>query len=291
MTEQFIFVGIFGESFPLAAEMVVGALVPGSQVWIRDTDEVWIAGEIIRSGYVRVKTFATNTASEIELKPDDIVHLRNIDPLTGEDVLTDDLVNLAHLHEPALLHVLQERFLDDQIYTFTGSILLAVNPFKNIPHLYSPELMHSYLAYEPYVVEVECLAESGRPSGRISVKIVDQVCLERISSRDLSNIPSVRATISKKAWVPSTFATAARAYKGIMDNKKSQVILISGESGSGKTETTKHVMKFLVQAGPLLQCNVGSGGKKSGTVGDRRKTNWDKVRRTVQSLGARFEMF
>ena len=38
-----------------------------------------------------------------------------------------------------------------------------------------------------------------------------------------------------------------RTYKGILDMKISQVILISGESGSGKTETTKFVMKFLVQ--------------------------------------------
>ena len=57
--------------------------------------------------------------------------------------MTDDLVNLAHLHEPALLHVLQQRFAADEIYTFTGSILIAVNPFKTIERLYSPELMHS----------------------------------------------------------------------------------------------------------------------------------------------------
>ncbi|CAD7936122.1 unnamed protein product, partial [Amoebophrya sp. A120] len=60
---------------------------------------------------------------------------------------------------------------------------------------------------------------------------------------------NIRACMSKKAWVPSAYATAARAYKGILDNKQSQVILISGESGSGKTETTKYVMRFLVQAG------------------------------------------
>lgn len=39
----------------------------------------------------------------------------------------------------------------------------------------------------------------------------------------------------------------SRTYKGILEMKISQVILISGESGSGKTETTKFVMKFLVQ--------------------------------------------
>lgn len=174
-------------------------------------------------------------------------------------MLTDDLVNLAHLHEPALLHVLHERFLEDQIYTFTGSILLAVNPFKNVPNLYSEELMHSYLAYEPYVVEVE----GGVLNGRASLQLGGEA-MERLTGafgaggRGTAHRDNLvmRATVSKKAWVPSTFATAARAYKGILENRKSQVILISGESGSGKTETTKFVMRFLVQAGPLLQCNI-----------------------------------
>ena len=39
----------------------------------------------------------------------------------SEDVsLVQDLITLPHLHEPAILHSLSERFVEGQIYTFTG---------------------------------------------------------------------------------------------------------------------------------------------------------------------------
>jgi len=39
----------------------------------------------------------------------------------GEDIsLVQDLITLPHLHEPAILHSLQERFEEGAIYTFTG---------------------------------------------------------------------------------------------------------------------------------------------------------------------------
>jgi myosin-5 len=45
----------------------------------------------------------------------------------------EDLVGLTHLHEPSVLHALSLRFAHNLIYTYTGPILLAVNPFKALP--------------------------------------------------------------------------------------------------------------------------------------------------------------
>lgn len=45
----------------------------------------------------------------------------------------DDLIVLTHLHEPAILFTLQERYTSDIIYTYTGPILLAINPFWRVP--------------------------------------------------------------------------------------------------------------------------------------------------------------
>ena len=49
------------------------------------------------------------------------------DDITGG---VDDLIGLTHLHEPAVLHALRLRYDVDAIYTNTGPILLAINPFK-----------------------------------------------------------------------------------------------------------------------------------------------------------------
>ena len=61
------------------------------------------------------------------------------DPAVGQprtnvnDTITggvDDLIGLTHLHEPAILHALRLRYDTDIIYTNTGPIVLAINPFK-----------------------------------------------------------------------------------------------------------------------------------------------------------------
>ena len=46
-------------------------------------------------------------------------------------------------------------------------------------------------------------------------------------------------------YEPHIFLTADKAYKQMVANNASQSILITGESGAGKTETTKFVMKYL----------------------------------------------
>ena len=62
----------------------------------------------------------------------------------------DDLIELMHLHEPAILHSLRLRYEQDVIYTATGPILIAINPFKAMPDLYSKEVCM-------YVVGYDCL--------------------------------------------------------------------------------------------------------------------------------------
>lgn len=67
---------------------------------------------------------------------------------------------------------------------------------------------------------------------------------------------------------PHIFSTGKTAYLALFYQNTSQVILISGESGAGKTESTKHLLKFLsshnsaefeeiekkiVQSGPILE--------------------------------------
>lgn len=135
------------------------------------------------------------------------LHKRNEALQTREGAMAaQDLSKLPLLHEPAILHALQVRFEEDIIYTQTGPMLLAVNPFKPLPDLYSVKQMRQFV---------------------------------NMSDEEPPN--------------PHVFRVARAAYKGIWDftGKKGmhQTVLVSGESGAGKTETTKFVMRFLALAG------------------------------------------
>ncbi|KHN37055.1 Myosin-2 heavy chain [Glycine soja] len=113
----------------------------------------------------------------------------------------EDMTRLAYLNEPGVLSNLRRRYALNDIYTYTGSILIAVNPFMQLPHLYDSHMMEQY---------------KGAPLGELS---------------------------------PHVFAIADASYRAMMNEGKSQSILVSGESGAGKTETTKLIMQYLTFVG------------------------------------------
>ena len=56
-----------------------------------------------------------------------------------------DLIELHFLNAPSILHNLKTRFeaAAPQVYTATGPILIAVNPFRPLPALYARERMEA----------------------------------------------------------------------------------------------------------------------------------------------------
>lgn len=57
---------------------------------------------------------------------------------------TQDMTTLSYLNEPGVLWNLKSRYTYDDIYTYTGSILIAINPFAPLPHLYGTHMMEQY---------------------------------------------------------------------------------------------------------------------------------------------------
>uniref|UniRef100_A0A667ZCG9 Myosin X, like 1 n=1 Tax=Myripristis murdjan TaxID=586833 RepID=A0A667ZCG9_9TELE len=109
----------------------------------------------------------------------------------------EDMSTLAELHEAAIMHNLYLRYQKDNIYTNIGSILAAVNPYKQIAGLY------------------------------------DGAAVDLYSKHQMGELP------------PHIFAVANECYRCLWKRHDSQCVLISGESGAGKTESTKLLLKFL----------------------------------------------
>ncbi|CAK1542108.1 unnamed protein product [Leptosia nina] len=108
-----------------------------------------------------------------------------------------DLCQLPELNEQTLLDNLRARFGTGYIYTYVGSILIALNPFKFYP-IYNPKYVKLYQ-----------------------------------NKRIGSSLP------------PHIFAVADAAYHCMLREKTNQCIVISGESGSGKTESTNFLLHHL----------------------------------------------
>jgi myosin-5 len=136
----------------------------------------------------------------------------------------ENLINLPHLHEPAILFSLQLRYTRDDIYTYTGPILIAVNPFKRL-QLYTQETLQIY--YNSGLLKSQGV-DIGDPLPPHVYAIADA------AYRDMMNIVHGYGTSAKT--------------KGSQVSAN-QSILISGESGAGKTESTKIVLKYLTTVG------------------------------------------
>eukprot|EP00804_Cyclotella_cryptica_P021598 CCRYP_005870-RI/>CCRYP_005870-RI protein AED:0.39 eAED:0.39 QI:0/0.44/0.4/1/0.44/0.4/10/0/1132 len=136
-------------------------------------------------------------------EPSTLIH----DSITGG---VDDLIGLTHLHEPAILHALRLRYTADIIYTSTGPILLAINPFKTMEGVYGGGLMDLYRRQGE-----EKLIGRGGGSGGSS------------NPTSPTNAPEKSPT--------------------------NQSILVSGESGAGKTVTTKIVLNYFAMLSRKLQ--------------------------------------
>ncbi|XP_011555876.2 myosin-VIIa isoform X2 [Plutella xylostella] len=108
----------------------------------------------------------------------------------------EDMISLGDLHEAGILRNLLIRYNENLIYTYTGSILVAVNPYQILP-----------------------------------IYTADQIKLYK--ERKIGELP------------PHIFAIGDNGYAHMRRYGQDQCIVISGESGAGKTESTKLILQYL----------------------------------------------
>jgi myosin-6 len=142
--------------------------------------------DITRSGIT-----LTNVETNLQISASYV----NVFP-ASDNLPVDDCCRLKALNIANILKNLKSRYDNDNIYTYVANILIAVNPFTQVPNLYeNPSTYHN------------------------------------------KSIGSLE---------PHIYAIAENAFTKMVHTKTNQSILISGESGAGKTENTKFLVNYLV---------------------------------------------
>uniref|UniRef100_A0A4W3JGG4 Myosin IF n=1 Tax=Callorhinchus milii TaxID=7868 RepID=A0A4W3JGG4_CALMI len=117
----------------------------------------------------------------------------------------DDMVLLSKITEEAIVENLKKRYMDDYIFTYIGTVLISVNPFKQMPYFTDREV-------ELY----QGAAQFENP--------------------------------------PHIYALADNMYRNMLIDAENQCVIISGESGAGKTVAAKYIMSYVSKVS-------GGGGK------------------------------
>ncbi|KAG2437016.1 hypothetical protein HYH02_011447 [Chlamydomonas schloesseri] len=169
----------------------IAGLGRGTRVFYRKDASAWLQGELVSvsGGKATIQVGGQSLTVAADLV------------VAANPVLQDgipDVVQLSYLNEPGILYNLEHRYKVDDIYTWAGPVLIALNPCKNLP-LYTPELAATY-----------------KQAARESVTTL----------------------------APHIYLVAAAAFRQMLRNKCSQSLVVSGESGAGKTETTKKAMQY-----------------------------------------------
>lgn len=123
-----------------------------------------------------------------------------------KQVGVSDMTLLTTISNESINENLQKRWTNAEIYTYIGSVLISVNPFRDLG-IYTDEVLQKY-----------------RGKNRLEVP-------------------------------PHVFAIAEGAYYNMNAYNENQCVIISGESGAGKTEAAKRIMQYIAEV---------SGGQDSG---------------------------
>nr|KAJ3417910.1 Myosin type-2 heavy chain 1 [Polyrhizophydium stewartii] len=87
---------------------------------------------------------------------------------------------------------------------------------------------------------------------------------------------------------PHLFAVAEQAYRNMIKEKKNQSIIISGESGAGKTQSAKYIMRYFAIVDELNVSRVGSSSEMPGNPG---QSNTTEIEEAVLSTNPIMESF
>ncbi|EMR61483.1 hypothetical protein MGN70_002432 [Eutypa lata] len=177
----------------------------GTRAWQPDATEGWVASEVVKKTVNGEKVtlefkLENEETKTIEVSLDGLQNgnAPNLPPLMNPAMLeaSDDLTNLSHLNEPAVLQAIRLRYAQKEIYTYSGIVLIATNPFARVDSLYVPGMVQVYAGKQ------------------------------------------------RETQAPHLFAIAEEAFMKMIKDARNQTVVVSGESGAGKTVSAKYIMRY-----------------------------------------------
>ncbi|XP_038606689.1 myosin-4-like isoform X4 [Tachyglossus aculeatus] len=170
---------------------------------------------VVQSREGGMVTVKTEKGATLTVKEDQIF---SMNPPKYDKI--EDMAMMTHLHEPAVLYNLKERYAAWMIYTYSGLFCVTVNPYKWLP-VYNPEVVTAYRGKK------------------------------------------------RQEAPPHIFSISDNAYQFMLTDRENQSILITGESGAGKTVNTKRVIQYFATIAVTGEKKKEETGKLQGTLEDQ----------------------
>ncbi|KAG1703117.1 hypothetical protein DVH05_008029 [Phytophthora capsici] len=202
-------------------------IVPGVQCYIPDKEEVWLLSEIVdyndRRKEVTITAFLDSGDSEqrvVDLKNPEVIRA-----VAGPTATEVESLPVAILHDnpEGVEDMRLLRYLNEPSILFNLKQRFAASK----PYTYTNDIV---IAVNPY-------------------KWIENLYGDHLHEQYLKK--------PRDSLPPHVYSTSTAAYKHMKTNEMNQSILVSGESGAGKTETTKIVMNHLASV---------AGGRKDKTI-------------------------
>lgn len=178
-------------------------------------------------------------------------------PLINRAPNVRDMADLAFLHEPGILYNLKQRHFQGQPYTRVGDIVVAMNPFTWMDHLYSSKTRDFYAKTILWNEDENTTEEEEKEEETNIEENGGEEDKRKELLRSSSVVNTFESMYERLGMDPHVYEVSCLAYRGLASDRQNQTILVSGESGAGKTETVKIVISHLAtlqQSRPRHMC-------------------------------------
>ncbi|XP_076453180.1 unconventional myosin-XIX-like [Babylonia areolata] len=180
-------------------------LKKGQAVYVYSEDEAWkeaVVREVDSQEDLVTVAMMEDSEQVTSFHVDDVLFCWENDAIE-----VNNLTHVNPVHEATILSCLHKRFEVGIYYTNAGNTVVAVNPYKDVSHLYTMEQIQAYHSRE-------------------------------------------------QGLLPHIYPVAENAYISLVRElgHVNQSIVISGESGAGKTVSAKHLLRYLtIIANPVIE--------------------------------------